>query len=99
MMAQAHFDFRLEPSTDYEGHGLQVWEQMDYINDSGALLAVAGSPMLNYKPIKFKAPILIPPTRNFNVSLTLTTPAAAQGYVAATSKVYCYLKGLLRRNS
>lgn len=101
MMNQAYFDFKLEPSTDYEGHGLEIWNQVDYINDTGATLGVDAVPynQLGFKPVKFKAPILIPSSRSFSVILTLTAPADAGGLVAGTSKIYCYMKGLLRRNS
>lgn len=93
------FKVKLEPSTDYEGYGFQFWDQLDYMNDTAAALGQQAYPALGYKTLKFKAPILIPPTRAFSVEATFTTPAAAQGYTAAGTPVYCWIKGLLRRNN
>jgi len=101
IMNQATIDFKLEPSTDYETHGLEVWEQVDYMNDTNATLGVdtASYCHAGFKPIRFKAPILIPSSRAFSVSLSFTAPADAGGLVAGTTKIYCYIKGLLRRNA
>lgn len=95
---QMTWNIKVEPSIEYEGHGNQIWTQEDYLNDSGALLGVSNYPNNPWKSVKFKAPIPLIANRAFSVNVNLTAPAAAGGYTAANSKLYCFIKGLLRRN-
>ena len=92
------WNIKVEPSIEYEGHGSDFWEEQGYLNDSGTTLAAWGYPNSPWKTVKFKAPILLIANRAFSVNVNLTAPAAAQGYTAANTRLYCYLKGLLRRN-
>jgi hypothetical protein len=91
------FNLILDPVTKYEGHGGQLWEQKDYMNDTAAALGQQTYPESGFKAIKFNNPIVISPNKPFWIDVTLTTPAAAQGYTAAGTPLYCYLYGFLRR--
>lgn len=93
------WNIKVEPSTDYEGHGSQFWSQLDYMNDTAAALGQQAYPQNGYKTVKLKAPILLPQNRAFSINANLTAPAAAQGFTAAGTPLYCFIKGLLRRNS
>ena len=93
------WDFKLEPSTDFEGFGFDFWKPTMYMNNTGTTLGVAIIPREPYKIKKFDMPILVPTNRAFSVVATLTLPADVGGFVAATSNLYCTLYGYLRRNS
>jgi hypothetical protein len=94
------FEVRLDPATLYEGHGIDFFDQINYMNDTAAVLGVSTSPTNNtLRSIKLKKPIIIPSTRSFSLVAQITTPAAAQGYLAANTAIYFQLKGVMRRNS
>lgn len=96
---QMTWKLKVDPSTDYEGHGSEFWDSPDYMNDTVAVLGVAPvSPMKKWKTINFKAPVLLAANRSFNVEVNLTTPAAGTGYSITKTLLYCKLNGLLRRN-
>jgi hypothetical protein len=90
---------KVEPSTEYEGHGSQFWSELDYMNDTGTTLGVQTYPQEGFKSVKLKVPLLLISNRAFSVEVNFTAPAAAQGYTAAGTPLYCFLKGILRRNS
>lgn len=93
------WDFILEPSRDYEGYGHEFWHPLSYLNDTAAALAQTIVPATPQKCRKFDVPILIPTNRAFSVVASFTLGADAGGFVAATSKLFCYIKGYLRRNA
>jgi hypothetical protein len=100
MIATGFFDIIVEPRTEYEGHLMQFRQTSEQVLDTPAALAtVQNTPMgMNLQSIKLKKPIVLGPNRAFSLRLTLTTPAAAGGYVAANTLVYFIFKGILRRN-
>jgi hypothetical protein len=98
--SRGFFDVVVSPSVEYEGHLMQFREQQDYVNDTAATLGVATMPgAMNLRTLKLKKPIVLLPQRSFSLNLTVTTPAAAQGYVAAQSLIMFFLKGVMRRNA
>lgn len=101
LLNRAYFDLLVDPSTDYEGHVSQMYEQVDRVNDSTAALLTQAviSGAYKFKSIALKYPIIIRSQRSFGLDMTLTAPAAAGGYTAANSVIYWYLIGELRRNA
>lgn len=100
MIATGFFDIIVEPRTEYEGHLMQFKQTTEQVIDTPAALAtVQGSPSsVNLQSLKLKKPIVLGPNRAFSLRLTLTTPAASGGYVAANTLIYFIFKGILRRN-
>lgn len=98
LMGAFTFSFTIDPVTVYEGHGSQFWDQKDYQNDTGAVLAVEQTPKSYWKTLKFDNPLVLPSARSFKINVQLTAPAAAGGYTAAGTPLYCFLYGFLRRN-
>lgn len=100
MVANGFFDLILDPATQYEGHCTHMWEMVHQNMDAPASLLSSGAiqPYALHRAIKFKKPIIIAPNRAFSLQMTLTTPAAAGGYVVANTLIQWYLKGVLRRN-
>jgi hypothetical protein len=98
---QMSFDVKVDPSNEYEGSGpLQMVKSPFYMNNGAATsLGQAILPEQIYTEVKFAQPIMITSNRAFSVNVTLTTPAAGTGYTAATTLLYCYMTGVLRRNS
>lgn len=101
MIATGFFDIIVEPRTEYEGHLMQFRQAQEHVVDTAAVGgAQAGIPGAgNLQSIKLKKPIVIGPNRAFSLRCQLTTPAAANGYVAANTLIYFIFKGVLRRNS
>jgi len=96
---QMTWKLRVDPSTDYSGHGFEFWDAPDYMNDTVAVLGVAPvSPMKKWKQVKFKAPVLLAANRSFSLEANFTTPAAGTGYSITKTLLYCQFTGLLRRN-
>jgi hypothetical protein len=98
LFAQMYFEFKLDQSTMYEGHGTDIFEPLCYMNDTGTTLGVTATPSsFQYKPVKFKTPLMIPAVRNFSVNVTCTTPAAAKGFSITTTFLYITISGLVYR--
>lgn len=93
------FDFRIEPSVEFQGHGRLLRDQQNVAIDVAAA-AVSGGPtnVLQAKVLKLKTPIIIFPNRSFSLDMTITTPAAGGGYAAATSAFFWGLRGIKRRS-
>ena len=98
--SQGHFDFVLDPRTEYEGHMMQLNEQINRVNDStAALLTAAALPgSFTYSTLSFNKPIIVAANRAFSLRMTVTTPAVGGGYLAADTVIMWFLKGVLRRN-
>jgi hypothetical protein len=90
---------KIDPSVDYKGHGMQFKDQVNYANDTAAALATASNITIEkYNWLKFKTAPILPANRAFSVEATLTTGAATQGFSITLTKLYCEMRGLLRRN-
>ena len=91
------WSFYIDPIIQYEGDGAQFWEQVDYVNDTAAVLAMDSNIEKGFKILRFNNPLVIPANRSFWIDVTLTAPAAAQGYTAAGTPLYGCMYGFLRR--
>jgi hypothetical protein len=90
---------KIDPSIDYKGHGMQFKDQVNYFNDSAALLSNGSNLTIEkYNWLKFKTAPILPANRAFSVEATMTTPAAATGFSITKTLLYCEMRGLLRRN-
>lgn len=101
IFANMFFDFVVDPNVVFEGHGMQFREQQDAVNDGAATTLTQGAlqTAMNLRVMKLKKPIMILPQRSFSVQMTVTTGAAAGGFVAAHTRLSVWLKGQKNRNA
>lgn len=98
-LAQGYWDFNVEPKTMYQGHlseNILPHEEYTYVTSAPTNVIVGHGGQ--YAKLYLREPIVLGSTRHFDLTATLTAPAAGDGFATSTTLMFWFLKGLKRRN-
>ena len=99
-LSQGFWDFTIEPAVKYQGHLSELvfpFEENSMQDDNTPDTIIFGEGH-EYARLYLRKPFVLGSARHFELTCTLTAPAAGNGYAIDDTLMYWFLKGWKRRN-